>query len=157
MKQNEIRQRVRARYKALAEYSLNLAGFVLGASQLGEDVFEGSTVVLPTEYPNQDFERPDDGIWARFNWLSGDTQQVSFGSPGNRRFRETDTLIVQVFGPVDQGSGEVENEAQRVAAVFDALTYENVTYRPAKIVEVGREANWFQLNVEVSFFADDIR
>ena len=77
---------------------------------------------VPTEYPNAKFTRPDDTLWARFHIQRGMSDRVSAGSPGNDRFRNMGSLIVQLFEPLHEGSNETMAKADAIAALFRART-----------------------------------
>src|SRR4051812_37609101 len=107
MRNPAVEKAVRRRYVLLVEFRPTPASTLAGWAQPGAFA-PGSRLVsaLPTEYPNQAFERPATGTWARLTIINSTNEQITLGRETGRRFRALNVLVIQVFGEVDQGTGD---------------------------------------------------
>ena len=112
---------------------------------------------LPTQYDNQDKDKPADNImWCRFTIKEGQTIRKSIGSPGNNRFRTPGIAIAQIFAPLSQGDKDALQMADNINQAFRAVCISGVHFRVPYIKRVGRVDSNYQVNVICEFYADDI-
>jgi len=106
-------------------------------------------------YDNQEGQ-PDsnDDLWVRVTVLSGETFQASLGN--SKRFRTPGVLVFQIFVPIGRGTKAQAIMVDRLVVAFRAQTVSNVVYRTPVRRQIGRTDTWWQMNVEVEFYADDV-
>jgi hypothetical protein len=117
-------------------------------------VAKAETPDLITEYDNVKTEHPKDGIWARVNIRPSVTSQTEIGNPVT--FRTLGVMIVQLFAPFDTGDRDLLVLADKIVTVFRRVTADGVTYRTPTVLSIGRNKEWWQVNVNCPFQADTI-
>lgn len=109
---------------------------------------------LSTEFPNEDFDKPEGSNWARFTLLIGDELCLSIGSPV-KDYRNPGTLIVQLFAPQDMGAIDLSEIADTVANGFRNWCGNTIRCSTSTAKIIGNDNfGWFQINVVVSFHVD---
>jgi len=111
---------------------------------------------LVTQYDNQTLDNPDNANWCRLTIKSGETMQVSIGSPSSQRERTRGVMIAQLFGPVGQGDGALRGIADSIKSAFRRVTDSGVTFLTPSIEERGLFGDAWQVNVICPFYADNI-
>lgn len=77
---------------------------------------------------------------------------------GNRRFSRTGTLTVQIFTSAGKGLQESYDLAKVVSDAFEgSYTPGGVWFRNLTLREVGRDGEFFQVNVITEFTYDEIK
>jgi hypothetical protein len=110
---------------------------------------------LPTEYPNEEFTRPN-SLWARFTVIEGEEQQLDIGSE-LKTFRTPGLLIVQLFAPLNSGSIGILSQADVIADAFRNWGGPTLTCRAATVKEIGNDGyGYYQVNVTVPFHIDEL-
>ena len=121
-------------------------------------VQEAQTPNLPTLYdnmPEEEFEKPASGMWARVKLLIDDEQQADFGD-SNVRERTFGVVRVELHEKVGKGTKNINTLADSVASAFKRLTADSVVYRTPRIVPAGQEDNWWVVNVTCPFYTDSL-
>lgn len=97
--------------------------------------------------------------WARAVLRHATSRQATLsGVSGQRRFRRTGSLVVQIFQPSGEGLVGNPDLARIVQDAFEgAVTPGGVIVRSVVVNEVGPDGAWFQTNVVVSFEYDEIK
>lgn len=122
---------------------------------------------LPTQYDNADFDHPDDSPWLQCNILwneeSGDqgmvTGQQTMGSVGQRTFRLSGLLSIQVYAPIGHGDRESLIVVDLITQSFRGITADNITYRTAAIPtgpKRTQNGKWWQTDVVCSWYTDEL-
>ena len=111
---------------------------------------------LETGYDNANFDPPDNANWCRLTIIPGNTDQVSIGAPSSNRERTAGVMIAQLFAPLNAGDGTIVGVADSIRAAFKRVTASGVTFETPKIVRVGRQHGFWQINVACPFYTDDI-
>ena len=112
---------------------------------------------VPTQYDNQEKDPPPDGslyngCWTRFTVVQG--AQGMFEVPGN--FRLQGTIIVQIFCKIKLGNKDALELADYIADKFKpGQVYGILNNKDIQIVKVGRDRNWWQVNVVIDFESDN--
>lgn len=116
----------------------------------------GSTT--PIAWPDIEFPVPEAQTWVRFTLQETDGEQITMGSPGANRFRQFGLIIIQVFQPQGQGSGDAREKAATIATLLKgANTSNGVYFSDVYARQVGNDGNGFyQVNVVASFYYDEI-
>jgi len=105
-------------------------------------------------WPNVSFTPPADAPWLRFTITEGTASTTAFGS--GVTYRHPGNVIVQVFVPTNEGDGRARSIADTVAAVYrgkrlaPGIRFFDAPY----INNVGRDGDWFQINVVAPFEYD---
>lgn len=109
---------------------------------------------VTTEFPNEEFTRPTNAIWARFTIKQNPEEQLDIGSEV-KTFRTAGFLIIQLFAPMNTGTIAVRASADTLAGVFRNWSGTTVTCREAAVRDIGNDPNGFyQINVTVPFKTD---
>lgn len=112
---------------------------------------------LPTQYDNQDFNKPADGsMWCRVSVKEGDSFQVDIGGSSGSRDRTAGVVFVQIFIALGQGDKQAVEMADLIKAVFRRITISGVKFRTPSVKRVGNNNQEWQVNVICPFIADDI-
>jgi len=105
-------------------------------------------------WPNVSFTPPADAPWLRFTITEGTANTPAFGS--GVVYRHPGNVIVQVFVPANEGDGRARSIADTVAAVYRGkrLTPGIRFFDAPYVNTVGRDGDWFQVNVVAPFEYD---
>ena len=102
--------------------------------------------------------------WARLSVQHTGRIQETIGRPGNRLFRTSGSVFIQIFTPIGGDNAPVGQEmkrsdelASKAADVFDAVSFEGLDFDAATTREAGPEGKWFTVLVEAPFEYDEIR
>jgi len=114
----------------------------------------------PIAWDNVPFDPPQGCSWIRGALVVDDSQNVNIGVlvEGNARTRHSGNYIIQVFSPLNEGSGDHTLVVSQLIKLLqnqqphkDILTYAG-SYR-----RIGNEGNgWYQSNVIIPFTADQL-
>ena len=121
-------------------------------------------------FDNEKFNEPTDGRWVRLAVRHTDRLQDTLGGEGDRRFRSSGSVFVQVFTEVGDRMLVADCIAQAIVDVFDAVTFNvepnefrevdptpSLTFEAATSRESGAEGKWNMVIVEAPFSYDEIR
>lgn len=110
----------------------------------------------PVSYPNVDFTPPVDAAWVQFSLLGGAAQQVDLGTTAT--FRNIGVIVVQIFVPTGSGVAVAMGHADSAAAIFRRASFSGVTCRAPAIRRVGVDDSdtWYQVNVEIPFYRNEV-
>ena len=112
------------------------------------DVFSGT---IHWESVKQDRSK-DESSWASVVIRHASARQDSLGGIGSRSFLRTGTVIAAVFTPIGKGLQESYALAKTVNDAYEGKTSPNcVWFRNVRIQEMGREGEFFQINVIIDF------
>jgi len=104
------------------------------------------------QYDNQEFVKPQDQIWVRVTILNGHSAAKAIGS---QRFRNPGVMIAQIFGPIGDGDRDQTRVADTIRREFRAVTDGDVSWHTPSQDRVGRDDNWYQINVNCPFYWDE--
>jgi len=115
---------------------------------------------IPVLYWDVADDIPDSGAWVRISMRHlGGRQATLRGATGERRYRYTGIVTVQVFTPFSEGM--VLNDALATIAknAFEGVTTDpgRVILRNVRINEIGPDGQWFNTNVLADFEYDEVR
>ena len=108
-------------------------------------------------FDNEEFEEPDTGNWVRLVVRSSARLQDTLGQAGNRRFRATASVFVQVYTEANTGVQQSDTLAKEAADIFDAVSFSGLDFQSAVIRETGPDGKWYQSVVEAEFDYDEIK
>lgn len=111
---------------------------------------------VTTLFDNQDAKPPTSGKWIRFTITPGETIQVELGT--KKRFRHFGIATAQIFDEIGKGTKDINLvvNAINTAGIFRSVSVGGVVYRTPSILRVDRVTNWYQVNVNVPYYADDV-
>lgn len=111
---------------------------------------------VTTIFDNQGVDAPIKGQWIRFTIIPGETEQVELGS--KKRFRYFGIATAQIFDEIGKGTKDINLliNAINTSGIFRSVSVGGVVYRTPSVLRVGRVANWYQVNVNIPFYADDV-
>lgn len=114
-----------------------------------------------TQVANQNFnfDPPSTAKWIRFTILNAAGAMASFGASGERLYRRTGSLIVQIFTPIRDGLSSSDDLVQKVLNIFDGkqLSPSNVWFRNTTIQDVGPSNAFYQQNVSFEFIYHEVK
>jgi hypothetical protein len=108
-------------------------------------------------FDNEEFEEPDSDDWIRLTVRGIGRSQSSLGKTGNRRFRSTASVFVQIYVLVNTGIQQADLLAKEAADVFEGTSFSGLDFREASINEIGPDGKWYQTLVEAPFDYDEIK
>ena len=100
----------------------------------------------------------DNSSWASFSIRHASSTQRTLGGQGNRIFTRTGFVIVSIFFQVGKGLSEGYALAKVVTDVYEGICSPNgVQFRDIRLQEIGRDGQFFQINVLIDFEYDEIK
>ena len=113
---------------------------------------------------NEKFTEPAGGEWVRLAVSHAERTQETMGGTGNRRFRSSGHVFVQVFTEAGKRSLQADCVADAIVKVFDAVTLippppgiECLTFEAANSREGGADGKWNMVIVEAPFTYDEVK
>lgn len=113
-------------------------------------------VTTPFTFDNEHFSTPD-APWARLTVRNTESLQETLGAPGNRHFRRSASVFVQLFDLVDVGLANLDSLAQTARGIFEGVSFSGLDFTNVVIRESGVDGKWFQFVVEAFFDYDEIK
>jgi hypothetical protein len=98
-----------------------------------------------------------DRVTSETSWMSfvirhASARQDSLGGIGSRSFLRTGTAIAAIFSPIGKGLQESYTLAKTVNDAYEGKTSPNgIWFRNVRIQEIGRDGDFFQINVIIDF------
>jgi len=111
---------------------------------------------VTTLFDNQDTEPPTTGQWIRFSVTPGETEQVELGA--KKRFRQFGMAVAQIYDEIGKGTKAINLliNAINTSGVFRSVSVGGVVYRTPSVLRVSRDRLFYQVNVLIPFYADDV-
>ncbi len=108
-------------------------------------------------FESEDYTSPTDALWARLTVSHETGQQDSLGAVGSRKYLRRGRVLVQLYGPVDQGLRALDLLAQETRNIFEGTTFAGLYFVSADIRETGQDGEWMQLTVDAPFDYQETR
>lgn len=106
---------------------------------------------VPIVFDNQSFDPPPNAPWVRLSIRPAEASRLDVGGP-TVAFAVEGTVFVQVFISASlEGDGEALEIADDAAAALADRRLTNVVMRTPALRHVGRDGDWYQLNVTVPY------
>lgn len=107
----------------------------------------------PIHWESVKTDRSDSELaWMTFVTRHSTGSQTSLGGIGNRIFERSGLAIASIFSPIGKDLSESYLLAKVVADAYEGQTSENgVWFRNVRIQEIGRDGQFYHLNVLVDF------
>lgn len=110
---------------------------------------------VPIAYDNVDFDPATSAANDPFVKLTIlPASQALAGMAG--RYRCTGIVIVQVFTPRGEGTGEAYAIVSDIVEIFRGVRADGVLYRDPRFFRVGESDRYFQVNVQIPYLSDVI-
>lgn len=107
----------------------------------------------PVAWDNTKFSPPDTDPWVRFAIRMSESEQDSLGRTGNRKFRRTGRVFVQIFQlNNEQGLTGGDTLTDAVLSVMEGNTFSGVYTLAGSPQEIGPSDKWWQINVSIPFW-----
>jgi len=115
--------------------------------------FVSNTALASSAYTfaGEKFNAPNDTTWARLSVSHEAGEQDSLGATGSRKFLRRGRVLVQIFGPVDQGLRSLDLLADATRDIFEGTQFSGLYFISADVREVGQDGEWHQLVVDAPF------
>lgn len=105
----------------------------------------------------EDFTSPTDALWARLTVSHEAGDQDSLGSVGRRKYLRRGRVLIQLYGPVDQGLRALDLLSVETRNIFEGVTFSGLYFVSADIRETGQDGEWMQLTVDAPFTYQETR
>lgn len=92
--------------------------------------------------------------WIRVNILNTDGKQISLGN--NPYYRYTGLVIFQIFIKPNIGSGRISQISDQITQMFRSMKIDGITFNVPILDPVGESGGWYQANVSVKFFREEV-
>jgi hypothetical protein len=123
-------------------------------SKFNTDVTTGLS--LPTQFDNDPTEPDKSALWCRFTILPANSKQKSVGAPGANIFRTPGLAIAQLFGPLGQGDGDLLGKADDIIEAFCNTYTSGVHFGTPSIKQLGNDGSFWQVNIAMEFWIDQL-
>ncbi len=101
-------------------------------------------------YPNApDFKVPNTGLWCRLSILGG--QSFIAGLADQPNTRRTGNIMIQCFARPNTGEKAITDLSDNLLAHFEYFSFQHLECLQGQSVYVGRDADFIQYNVTVSY------
>jgi hypothetical protein len=109
-------------------------------------------------YDNEQFTPTDStSAWARFVVHFNGSKQVSIAPSGSRSFRRFGIVSIQIFTSVSDNTFNSDTYANTALSIFEGKVISNVHFYDGGITTVGVDGKWYQQNVVIYFYFDEIK
>lgn len=122
---------------------------------------------IPISYTNQDSfklttgvdtEKPFDSAWVRLKIQNNDSDQVSYGSPNNRKFGRFGLISYQVFIPQNTGTFDGDTICEEINNIFEGNRFGIIYCEEGSWSEVENiENDFYQFNGTIRFNFDQVK
>lgn len=93
-----------------------------------------------------------DQIWSRATYKLGGARKASLSGFSGAKYSRSATLIAQLFTPNNDGAQKSNILAQAMLDVFegDNTDLGPLHFNESKLVTIGNDANWYQVNLVIN-------
>lgn len=116
--------------------------------------FTGTSAIA---FDNEEFNTPAAGSWVRLTVRTGPRLQDTLGKAGNRRFRTSASVFVQVYTEANTGVKIGDNLAEEARDIFEGISFSGLDFNAGDIRETPPDGRWYQHIVEIPFDFDEIK
>lgn len=90
-----------------------------------------------------------DAYWSRVTMRSLDDRQDTLGAPGTRQYRREAAVWVQLYGPLNVGTLELDTLAHDVRTIFEGTSFGGIDGVGAvRVTPLGNEnSKWYEVAV----------
>lgn len=110
-----------------------------------------STTTIKIE--NVPFKTPtDQSPWIRLTIIDGESNQIDLAG----LHRRVGIIIISVFTQKNSGTVTARTYADTIAAIYRSARFGNVVCYSPTIIRVGTTEEWYQLNIKIPFYVDEV-
>ena len=128
-------------------------------AEVARTLYIAAGLGVVTQFDNQVIDHPDAAsgdLWVRLSVKPGESEQQDIGGATPVRQRTIGVVIAQVFSPLDVGDKPARDLAELIRAALSRKRDGKVQFRVAAIETIGRDDPWWQVNVTVPFYEDEV-
>ncbi len=128
-------------------------------AEVARTLYNAAALGVVTQFDNQVIDHPDAAsgdLWVRLSVKPGESEQQDIGGSTAVRQRTIGVVIAQVFSPLDVGDKPARDLAELIRAALGRKRDGKVQFRVAAIETIGRSEPWWQVNVTVPFYEDEV-
>jgi len=118
-----------------------------------ESRFATAFTGCPVKYANVDYTPTKREIFAELHVIVADSMRASIGD--TNLHRNVGIISVNIYVPLHTGTAEGKALADTAAAVFRSQSFNGITCRSPKVVEVGEVGEWYVINMSVPYYRDE--
>ena len=108
-------------------------------------------------FENESFDEPADSPWVRVSVRSLSRSQETMGRVGNRKFRPTALVFVQVYTRTNTGVEQGDTLAVQAKDIFEAISFSGLDFNNGLVRETGPDGKWYQHVAEIKFDYEEIK
>lgn len=106
-------------------------------------------------WDNVGFSIPEDkSEWVRVSIQNNVSNYVSIGP--NRRTRRRGIVFIQIFVPENSETLVCSQIIDDIVNIFETKILSGTVFQSPNVREIGASRGWFQVNISVPFYFDDI-
>jgi hypothetical protein len=106
-------------------------------------------------WDNVDFTIPtDESAWVRFSVQNNISGYKSFGR--SKLTRREGIIFIQVFVPENTQTLLSSQIADNIVSIFETKLLSGISFQSPNVREAGVSNGWYQVNISVPFYFDDI-
>ena len=114
-----------------------------------------SRIVMQNE--DEEFKDNTTTSWARLSVLDQVRGQETLGKSGNRKYRATGQLFVQVYTATNIGVKVGDDLAKEALDLFEGVSFSGLDFNNGIVRRSGPDGKWYQHVVEVNFDYEEIK
>jgi len=110
----------------------------------------------PVSYTNnEDFIKPTNTPWIKFDIVNNNSEQAGFSTEGNRRFRRFGIISYQVYVPPNTGTYNGGEICNTINNIFEGKRFDDVYCETGSWSEIGIVDNDFFMFQGIIYFNFD--
>jgi hypothetical protein len=109
--------------------------------------------MTPICWPNVAFTPPVEGAWIQVAFMPGQAEQITLGSAGENRIYGI--VHINLFVPLNQGTGEAWNTADSLRALFNRVTVGAVRFKVPSTRPPMLSESWWQIPITCPFSVEE--
>ena len=132
--------------------------YAAAASEIRARLVAEWSAQTPIAWPNVLFDPPNPAApWMRFTTKEGEARRLSIGG-GLKNYRHPGVVTLQLFDALNVGDGDLTILADQAAAIFQSWAGVDVVCQTATVKTIGDDdRGWYQINVVIPFYWDDLK
>lgn len=115
--------------------------------------FSAAHAGVPIVFENLSAAKPVDG-YVLLSILNGEARLRGLGM--TRLYRYPGVISVDIFVPLKQGIKNADLYAQTVDDIFRGQSFDGILCRAAQRTDLGKEENYWRVNVSIPFQRDEL-